>query len=107
MLKLIENMPAREYHNHSAYSNSDLKTILQSSLWHLKYKKENPSAPGKDLVLGSLLHTMILEPEKIDEEYAIAIEKKLQKECETKEEWEEYKRLRDMQIGRASCRERV
>ena len=70
-IHLISN---NEYHSSQGVSRSALWKLKRSPAhyWH-EYLNPNfvKSNPTPDMVLGSLVHTLVLEPEKFDEEYAI------------------------------------
>lgn len=87
-------MSNKEYHSRREISNSDLGIVLQSPAL-LAYSKLHKKKQTPDMILGSLFHTLILQPELLDIEYAIEPEKKLMKECKDKAEWEAYKIERD------------
>lgn len=62
-----ENLSQAEYRAKTEYlSSSDIKTLLENPYsYKIKEKKE----PSDTLILGSLIHTMLLEPNKISDEY--------------------------------------
>lgn len=60
-----------EYHNHQAVSKSDLDLISRSPL-HFKFAKELPKAQTPNMLLGSLVHKLVLEPNDFDNEYIVA-----------------------------------
>ena len=53
-------MSNKEYHNHPAYSSSDVKKVASSTLAHWKNEVRKESAAFD---LGSSVHSLILEPE--------------------------------------------
>lgn len=57
------NMPADEYHAIDALSSSGIKNLLKSPALY-KYRKENPMEPTPAMELGTMVHTLILEPHK-------------------------------------------
>jgi hypothetical protein len=65
-----------EYHaDHTSVSHSALETFLRSPALYrdIFVTGETPKAPPSPaMLLGSLVHTMVLEPDKIDTEYTIA-----------------------------------
>lgn len=63
-------MTEKEYRSHPAISRSDL-WMLRESPQKFKWAMEHPTEPTPALVFGQLLHTMLLEPEKLKERYAI------------------------------------
>src|SRR5258708_9414314 len=71
MTKLgVQKVSNADYHSGPGLSSSDLKKILKSAA-HFKASKENPEAPSNEMLFGSLVDTMILEPELLDAEFAI------------------------------------
>lgn len=64
-------MSNADYHAHPALGSSNLKQILQNPyVFAMGIKQEQTAA----MALGSAVHTMVLEPHKFDEEFAIAPE---------------------------------
>jgi hypothetical protein len=70
----IHCIPNDEYHSSSGISRSGLLEFKRSPhhFWH-KYMGEprDISSNTPALVLGNLVHTMVLEPEKFDDEYIV------------------------------------
>lgn len=73
---LILGMSNADYHSLPSVSSSQLKTILRSPAHYADaYLSEKPrKEPTASMVLGSLTHTLFLEPEQYGSEYAIAPE---------------------------------
>ena len=65
-------MTNTEYHAHKAVSKSDLDLIHRSPL-HYRSAKEMPREQTETLLLGSVVHKLVLEPEDFDNEYAVAL----------------------------------
>lgn len=91
---LSMDMSNKDYHARPEISKSDMNIILRSPA-HLQFAKLQKFKQTPATTLGSLFHTLVLQPHLLDQEYAIEPEKKLMKECENKEEWEAYKIERD------------
>ena len=69
MLKLgISNA---EYHGSSELGRSTAWSLLQSCPEKVRYDMNNRKPSSPTLVLGSAFHTATLEPEKLDEEFAV------------------------------------
>ncbi len=68
---LKEGITNAEYHGSSELGRSTAWSLLQSCPAKVRYDMNNrrPSSPA--LVLGSAFHTATLEPEKLDEEFAV------------------------------------
>ncbi len=70
-------MSNEEYHSKPSVSKSGLDAIARSPL-HYWNRYVNPNAPEfiqtDSMVIGSVLHNMVLEPEKFDEEFAVRLE---------------------------------
>lgn len=70
-MSIIHGMSNADYHALPSVSSSQLKTILRSPAHYreayLSGKEKKP--PTADMLLGSLTHTMLLEPEQFDAEY--------------------------------------
>ena len=65
---MIPDLSNEDYHLSDPYSNSELSTIHKSLASYL-YKKENPDPPSTEMTFGSAFHTLILEPDKFDDEF--------------------------------------
>ena len=59
---MIKKMTDAEYFAHPALNQSAFKNFLVSP-WHYKFHQENPKPPTKDMVIGSLAHLLLLEPD--------------------------------------------
>lgn len=70
---MIKKMSMTAYHKADGLSKS-MMDYLKISPAHFKYNRENPTEETESMLLGSLFHTMVLEPKKFDKEYAIAPE---------------------------------
>jgi len=81
-------MTNAEYHAHPAVSKSDLDLVNRSPAYY-RYVKENPREQTAALIFGSVVHKLVLEPEKFDEEYAVAplVDRRTKK---GKEDWCEF-----------------
>ena len=66
----IEDMLASDYHKIEALSASGAKSLLRSPAHYLAMK-ETFKEPTAAMRLGTAVHTMILEPEKFEEEIAV------------------------------------
>lgn len=64
----MENLTQAEYRAIDALGSTDIKTLLENPyLFKNGVKKE----PTDNLILGSVIHTLILEPQKLESEYLI------------------------------------
>ena len=64
----METLTQQEYRAIDALGSTDIKKILENPyLFKNGVKKE----PTDNLILGSVIHTLILEPQKLDDEYII------------------------------------
>ena len=68
--KIIKDLSFEEYRELPAMSQSSLKMVLQSPA-HFKYFTENPRAETPALVFGGVAHTVILEPEKLYNDFFV------------------------------------
>jgi len=70
-MTIIHGMSNADYHALSSVSSSQLKPMLRSPAHFLASlaKKKEPTA---NMVLGSLVHTLYLEPQKFDSEYVVS-----------------------------------
>lgn len=64
----IYDEPNKAYHAGCGVSSSELKKLLLSGAHYDEYLR-NPPEQSKEMVLGSMVHTMLLEPEKFEFEY--------------------------------------
>lgn len=60
-----------DYHGSSGYSSSSLKVLLEKTMAHLDYQRSHPSGQTENMLLGSIVHTLCLEPHAFEHEYAI------------------------------------
>ncbi len=69
---IFSNIPMTDYHSGPGISKSDLDLINVSPYahWHKKNKQEQED--NKSLRVGSAFHCLVLEPEKFDDEFAVA-----------------------------------
>lgn len=81
-------MSNAEYHSTPAISKSDLDLIAKSPM-HYKLSKENKPDQTAAMLLGSVTHKLVLEPEKFADEYIIAPEVN-RRTKEGKAKWEEF-----------------
>ena len=64
----METLTQQEYRAIEALGSTDIKTLLENPyLFKNGVKKE----PTDNLILGSVIHTLILEPQKLESEYII------------------------------------
>lgn len=63
-------MTNTEYHANSAISKSDLDLINRSPAYY-RYVKKNPKEQTLAMLLGSVFHKLVLEPETFTAEYAV------------------------------------
>lgn len=74
---MFQDMSNKQYHSTPAISASWLKLLDKSAhhLWHAYINKDRPQPiQTAAMMLGSLTHTLVLEPEKLQEEYVIVPE---------------------------------
>lgn len=64
-------MTEREYREHPAISRSQLFKLKESPE-KFKWTMDHPEQPTLALVFGQLLHSMVLQPDTVDEQFAIA-----------------------------------
>lgn len=71
---IIIGLSNADYHSMSSVSSSMLKTILRSPAhYRAAYLEDAPrKEPSASMILGSLTHTMFLEPEQYGSEYIVA-----------------------------------
>lgn len=71
---LVEHMSNEEYHARPEYSSSQLKDILRSGahFYSSNIAKEVSKEASSAMNFGTLVHTMFLEPEQFQNEFAIA-----------------------------------
>lgn len=63
-------MTNADYHADPAISKSDLDLINRSPAYY-RYVKENPREQTAAMLLGSVVHKLVLEPENFSAEYAV------------------------------------
>jgi len=65
------DIPNEEYHRGNGTSSSSLKTLLPQTPAHLKYNRSHPKSPTPSMRLGTAVHSLVLEPDKFDEDNAV------------------------------------
>lgn len=87
--ELIDDLLASEYHKIEALSASGAKSLLRSPA-HFVASKETFKEPTPAMRLGTAVHTMILEPEKFEDEIAVMpkFDKRTNVGKKAIEEWE-------------------
>lgn len=62
---VYDDMPAEQYHAIEAMSASGAKEMLRSPL-HYRWMRDHPKEPTDSMRLGTVAHTAILEPHRLD-----------------------------------------
>jgi len=70
-MSLISGMSNEDYHSTTDLSSSGLKLIDQSPA-HYKCNKDNPKPPTHAMQIGTAFHSILLEPDTINDVIAIA-----------------------------------
>lgn len=70
MAKIIYDQPAAEYFAEKALNNTSIGYLLECPALY-KAHQTMEETPSKAFLLGSLLHAMVLEPDKVAERYAV------------------------------------
>ena len=65
-------MTEQEYRQHPAISRSELFKIKESPE-KFRYFMDNPEPPTPSLIFGQLFHAMALQPETVNEQFAVAL----------------------------------
>ena len=68
-MTIIYNQPASEYFAIDALSASGAK-LLNRSAAHYLYAKANPPKPSPQMAFGTLVHSLVLEPDSVSALYA-------------------------------------
>jgi hypothetical protein len=68
-----KNVPPAEYHSWPEVSNSRLRLLAECPAL-LKHDSEHPTEPSDAMMLGTALHTMLLEPQTVADRIAVAPE---------------------------------
>ena len=61
-----------DYHASTGFSSSQIKTLIEHTPAHLKQSFIDERTETDNMLLGTLTHTLVLEPEKYDSEFVIA-----------------------------------
>lgn len=77
-----------DYHAASAVSKSDLDLIAKSPAHYIE-SKNSPKEQTASMLLGSVAHKLVLEPDKFEEEFAIAPDVDRRTKA-GKEQWAEF-----------------
>ena len=68
---LTKGISNAEYHGGSELSRSTASSLLTTSPQKVRWERENPRPSSSALIMGGCFHSMVLEPECLDVEYAI------------------------------------
>lgn len=88
-MSIHETMSNREYHSTEAVGKSDLDLVSKSPA-HYRFAKDHPELRSETpaMTKGTLVHALVLEPEKVGEWYAVMPEAIKQRRGK---EWEAFK----------------
>ena len=64
-------MPSVEYHADPATSAGDCETVHKRGVYALHYQKSHYRDPTPDMLLGTLTHTLVLEPDQFGKQYVL------------------------------------
>jgi len=98
---LLESLSNDAYHRNPAVGSTSLKKLLDVTPARLRFLLDNPEEKRSEaLVFGSLLHSLILEPDTVFDRYVIETEKlqdktKAVRNGGSKEIWEDLKKTAD------------
>ena len=67
---LTKGISNAEYHGSDLLSRSTASALLTTSPQKVRWERENPRPSSSALVMGGCFHSMVLEPECLDVEYA-------------------------------------
>lgn len=82
-----KDLSNEEYHGSFGFSSSNLKKLCERTPAHLKYESRHPREATANMKMGTLVHTLVLEPEAFEREYIIepqGLEKPTQANFESK-----------------------
>tara|TARA_R100000951_G_scaffold114937_1_gene121427 strand:+ start:843 stop:1826 length:984 start_codon:yes stop_codon:yes gene_type:complete len=68
---LTKGIANADYHGGSELSRSTASSLLTTSPAKVRWERENPRPSSSPLIMGGCFHSMVLEPECLDVEYAI------------------------------------
>ena len=83
------NLPRAEYDKIDAINYSILKVGIERSMAHLKWERDHPTEPTKDLIFGNACHLACWEPARFLEE-VVAAPKVDRRTKDGKEEWANF-----------------
>lgn len=84
--QLLTSLPPHEYHGMPRISSGGLKRILQSPA-HFKYMRDNPQPATPAMEFGTLVHTCVLEPEKLEQQMVVIPEDAPSRQSKAGKEW--------------------
>lgn len=59
------------YHGSAGTSSSQLKTLMEHTPAHLAYGLMHPTEPTANMALGTAVHSLVLEPDKFNDDIAV------------------------------------
>ena len=66
-----KDLTNEQYHGSSGYSSSQIKTLAKQTPAHLKQKMSEPHKQTEAMLLGSIVHKIVLEPDDFADEFII------------------------------------
>ena len=81
-----------DYHGSFGFSSSQLKTLVEQTPAHLRRRFTAHREETENMALGTLVHTLVLEPEKFASEYILAPQVNRRTKA-GREEWAEFEAL--------------
>ncbi len=69
--RILEALPFDEYRAWPAVSRSTLACVLQKTPAHALYELTHPKPQTDEMILGVATHTLLLEPDSFDAQYAL------------------------------------
>jgi len=68
---LTKGIPNADYHGSDELSRSTASSLLTTSPEKVRWERDNPRPSSLPLIMGGCFHGMVLEPECLDDEYAV------------------------------------
>ncbi len=67
-----KDIPNEVYHRSSGWSSSQIKKMIEKTGAHLQYENAHHKPPTPAMGLGTAVHSLVLEPDKFEQDIAVA-----------------------------------
>lgn len=66
-----KDLSNEDYHGSAGTSSTTLKKLVEKTPAHMQYDLHHPKESSESMNMGTLVHTLVLQPEKFEQEYFV------------------------------------